>query len=134
VVSVLTIPKIIVAQQNQANNAKAREVASMIAIALQQMRMSNQLTANTRTDDLTPFLNSVERQLPTAFLSGWIPMETTVAQPTGPAGRFHFFCITTEKLPPRAMRSPIPLGDADMSQARYRPEIRRGLNGRGRYF
>lgn len=59
VVAVFTIPKVILAQQNQANNAKAKEVASIISVALQQLKLRSALTANTRTDDLTPLLNYV---------------------------------------------------------------------------
>jgi prepilin-type N-terminal cleavage/methylation domain-containing protein len=58
-ISTFTIPKIISAQQNERNNAVAKEAVSMVAGAYQLYRQSKPVTALTRFQDLTPYFNYV---------------------------------------------------------------------------
>lgn len=58
-IATFTIPKIINAQQNGANIAKAKEVAGMIAGAYQQAQWAGIVTSNTKPADLTPYMNFI---------------------------------------------------------------------------
>lgn len=59
VIATFTIPKILSSQQNSSNNAKAKEVAAMIAGAYQQLQLAGTVTASTKPSDLTPYMNYV---------------------------------------------------------------------------
>jgi prepilin-type N-terminal cleavage/methylation domain-containing protein len=58
-ISAFTIPKIIYAQQNQANMAKAKEAIGMLSSAYQQVQLSGSVSASTTADTLTPYFNYV---------------------------------------------------------------------------
>lgn len=58
-IAVFTIPKVLVAQQDEAKKAKAKEVASAISGALQAFKLENTLTNTTGPGHLTPYLNYV---------------------------------------------------------------------------
>jgi prepilin-type N-terminal cleavage/methylation domain-containing protein len=57
VIATFTIPKIISAQQNGANNSKAKEAAALMTSALKLYSLSNTITSNTSIQDLTPYMN-----------------------------------------------------------------------------
>lgn len=56
-IAVFTIPKILLAQQHQEWNAKAKETFSMLAGAFEAYKSQNTLTPATRLGDLTPYMN-----------------------------------------------------------------------------
>lgn len=58
-IATFSIPKILSAQQNARNNAKAKEVAAMISEAFQQAQLDGTLNANTKPSDLTPYMSYV---------------------------------------------------------------------------
>ncbi len=58
-IATFTIPKIIAAQQNGANIAKAKEMAAMIAGAYQQAQLAGVITGSSKPSDLTPYMNYV---------------------------------------------------------------------------
>lgn len=57
VIATFSIPKILIAQQNAQNNARAKDVAGMLSGAFNQIKLNGQVTTNTRGIDLTPYLN-----------------------------------------------------------------------------
>lgn len=59
VIATFTIPKILVAQQNSANAAKAKEVAAMVAGAYDAYRQDNVNTTSTTIGALTQYMNYV---------------------------------------------------------------------------
>lgn len=59
VIATFTIPKLLTVQQNQQNNAKAKEVAMMIAGAFQQAQVAGAVSSTMRSTDLTPYMNYV---------------------------------------------------------------------------
>ncbi len=58
-IATFTIPKILQAQQNGSNNAKAKEAAAMIAGAYQKAQMAGIVSSSTTAADLTPYMNYV---------------------------------------------------------------------------
>jgi prepilin-type N-terminal cleavage/methylation domain-containing protein len=59
VLATFTIPKVLVAQQNGASNAAAKEAAAAISQAFVIYKSKNTLKATTGCGDLTPYLNYV---------------------------------------------------------------------------
>lgn len=59
VIATFTIPKVLVSQQDQKNNAIAKEAASAVSVALDSYRQSNTVTSGTGVSDLTPYFNYV---------------------------------------------------------------------------
>lgn len=59
VIATFTIPKILVAQQNQQYNAIAKETAGSIAAAFSTMQLNGLVTTSTKPSDFTPYLNYV---------------------------------------------------------------------------
>lgn len=59
VIAVFTIPKILSAQQNQKDNAQAKEAIATVSAAYQQYKIANQVDANFSISSLTPYLNYV---------------------------------------------------------------------------
>lgn len=59
VIATFTIPKVLQAQTDSKYKAIAKESAGWMSEALMIYRNKNSITANTRTDELTPFLNYV---------------------------------------------------------------------------
>lgn len=59
VIAMFTIPKLLMAQQNQQHIAQAKEAAAMFSGAFQQAKLAGLVTANTRPSDLTPYMNYV---------------------------------------------------------------------------
>ncbi len=57
VIATFTIPKILSTQQNGQYNAEAKEVAAMISGAYQQAQLAGSVDANTKSGDLTPYMN-----------------------------------------------------------------------------
>jgi type II secretory pathway pseudopilin PulG len=55
-----TIPKIITSQQNGSYKAKTKEVIAMVSGAYQQVALNSGISASTKTDDLTPYMNYVK--------------------------------------------------------------------------
>lgn len=60
-IATFSIPKILTAQQNGSNNAKAKEVAATLTSALQYGQLTNQVTTNTYSKDLFPFMNYISQ-------------------------------------------------------------------------
>lgn len=56
-IATFTIPKVLHAQQNTQNNAKAKEAISMVMGAFQQAQLSGEIDQNTKLSDLTPYMN-----------------------------------------------------------------------------
>ncbi len=59
VIATFTIPKVLQAQQNQSNVAKAKEVASMLSAALKQHEAKGLLNSSTYGKDLFAYMNYV---------------------------------------------------------------------------
>lgn len=59
-IATFTTPKVLSAQQNGANKAKAKVVAGMITGAYQQAQWAGIVTANTKPADLTPYMNYIK--------------------------------------------------------------------------
>jgi prepilin-type N-terminal cleavage/methylation domain-containing protein len=62
VIATFTIPKVLMAQQSGRDNAIAKEAAGMLSGAFQAYQQRNSVTANTRTIDLTQYMNYVAVQ------------------------------------------------------------------------
>ncbi len=60
VIATFTIPKILTAQQNEQKRATAKEIASLVGAAYEQYRLSNPVTASTRINEITPYMNYVK--------------------------------------------------------------------------
>lgn len=60
VVATFTIPKVLVAQQNQTSKAIAKEAAATISAAYQAYKLTHTITAITGCGDLTPYMNYVK--------------------------------------------------------------------------
>ncbi len=61
VIATFTIPKILSAQQNAADSAKAKEAMATISAAYQAYQQDNTVTASTTSASLIPYLNYVAR-------------------------------------------------------------------------
>jgi prepilin-type N-terminal cleavage/methylation domain-containing protein len=59
VITTFTIPKILTAQQNEQNKAKAKEVAAMISGAYQQAQVAGLISSATKPTDITPYMNYI---------------------------------------------------------------------------
>ncbi len=59
VIATFTIPKILSAQQSAGNNAKAKEVAAMIAGAFQKAQSDGTLNSGTVPANLSPYMNYI---------------------------------------------------------------------------
>lgn len=59
-IATFTIPKILTSQTNTQNNARAKEVASMISAAYQQYSLNNTLSSGTTSGLLTQYMNYVK--------------------------------------------------------------------------
>ncbi len=57
VIATFTIPKILSASQNEANEAKVKEAAATLSAAYQQAKLDGVINSNTKGSDLTPYLN-----------------------------------------------------------------------------
>ena len=57
VIAAFTLPKILLAQQNNTYNASAKEAAAMISGAYQAYQQTGALSSSTAPDDLTPYMN-----------------------------------------------------------------------------
>ncbi len=60
VIATFSIPKILVAQQNERYNAAAKELVSMVSAAYQQAQLDGIVSSNTQMRDLLPYLNYVQ--------------------------------------------------------------------------
>lgn len=60
VIATFTIPKVLQSNQDSRLNAIAKETAAMLSNALEEHRRHGQLTASTRSSDLTPYINYVK--------------------------------------------------------------------------
>ncbi len=58
-IATFTIPKILVAQQNQQKNAQAKEAAAMIAAAYDAYKTQNPVPVGFKPSDLLPYMNYV---------------------------------------------------------------------------
>ncbi|WP_303674651.1 hypothetical protein [Vampirovibrio chlorellavorus] len=58
-IATFTIPKVLSAQQNGQNNARAKSVAAMISEAFYIHKINGLVNANTRATDLTPYMNYI---------------------------------------------------------------------------
>lgn len=56
-IATFTIPKIIAAQQNGQNNAKAKEAFATVSAAYQQYKLENTVASNTPISSLTSYMN-----------------------------------------------------------------------------
>lgn len=61
VIATFTIPKILSAQQNAADSAKAKEAMATISAAYQAYQQNNVVTASTTSEILIPYMNYVAR-------------------------------------------------------------------------
>lgn len=59
VIATFTIPKVLMAQQDQKYNAIAKENIAMVAAAFQQAQLAGNISANTTAGDLTQYMNYV---------------------------------------------------------------------------
>jgi prepilin-type N-terminal cleavage/methylation domain-containing protein len=59
VIATFTVPKILVAQQNTSDNAKAKEAATMISTAYQLAQLAGTVGSATKSNDLTPYMNYI---------------------------------------------------------------------------
>ena len=59
IIATFTIPKIIIVQQNSQKTAAAKEAASMIAAAFQQLQLDTTVNSTTNAADLTPYMNYI---------------------------------------------------------------------------
>src|SRR5262249_44303219 len=59
VIATFTIPKVLVAQQDQKYDAIAKETAAMISGAYQVYQQNNTVTSTTSFQDMTPYMNYV---------------------------------------------------------------------------
>ncbi len=59
VIATFTIPKMLLVQQNQKDNANAKETIATIAAAYQQYKLANPTGASFSLSSLTPYLNYV---------------------------------------------------------------------------
>lgn len=84
VIATFTIPKILMAQTNAQSNARAKEMAAMIAGAYQQAQLAGIVTGSTKPTDLTPYMN---------YLS--IDTSSQIDWPVGTAGPAT--CSSTDK-------------------------------------
>lgn len=59
VLATFTIPKVLMANQTSAYNAKAKETIAMVSGAFQAYQLQNTVDENTGIEDLTPYFNYV---------------------------------------------------------------------------
>jgi prepilin-type N-terminal cleavage/methylation domain-containing protein len=59
IIATFTIPKILSTQQNNSANSKAKEAAGMISQAFKQHLLDGQVATNSRSSDLTQYMNYV---------------------------------------------------------------------------
>lgn len=59
-IATFTIPKVLTSQQNGKYNAAAKEAASMVSAASQQLQYTGTVSASTTGSELTPYLNYVK--------------------------------------------------------------------------
>ncbi len=59
VIAVFTIPKILISVQTQQYNVQAKEAAAMVSAAYQKYKLSGMADANTKLENLTPYMNYV---------------------------------------------------------------------------
>src|SRR5689334_18657534 len=60
IIAVFTIPKIVLNQQNNNYNARAKEDIAALSGAMQQLRASGTLSAGTKWSDIINYLNYVQ--------------------------------------------------------------------------
>ena len=60
VIATISIPKILVAQQNERYNAAAKELVSMVSAAYQKAQLDGIVNSNTQMRDLFPYMNYVQ--------------------------------------------------------------------------
>ncbi len=57
VIATFTIPKVLSSQQNEANEAKTKDIVAAFSGAYQQAKLNAAINANTKPSDFTPYLN-----------------------------------------------------------------------------
>ncbi len=72
-IATFTIPKILSAQQNGQNNARAKAVAAMLSEAFNIHKLNGLVTASTRTTDLTPYMNYLSYDTTSGRAVDYIP-------------------------------------------------------------
>jgi prepilin-type N-terminal cleavage/methylation domain-containing protein len=89
VIATFTIPKVLVAQQNGQNLAKAKEVAGMVAGAFQAAVQAGTISSSTKPSDLAQYINYVSIDTSGRLIDGHPGIASSTCNSTYPCMKLH---------------------------------------------
>ncbi len=89
VIATFTIPKILTAQQNSQNVAKAKEAAAMFSAAFQAYQQEHTLQTSFTAYELTPYLNYVSIDTSNSQIDAHVSNTSRTCSAATPCIRFH---------------------------------------------
>jgi len=88
-IAVFTIPKLLLAQQDETYNAKAKEAISMVSGAYSYMQANSLVSAGTYPYDLFNYMNYVASDTSTVIDNTYTNATTLTCSPANPCIRLH---------------------------------------------